>query len=253
MEERRTAPSEAVKERLIGTFRKLITSGSIAAKMALSRPLESCSRKHSAALLGPIAKTRQRQHSLCSSIHSIQALNYMRQLHSPLRSPIQRGAFLGRALRTSCDQQPNVKYPQRWVRIQDQKAPAAKLTLDKETRAETKHGGDHEELELPPRSLGLPIIGETLDLIKSQNPANPDAFSGPRQAKYGKIFKSNALGRNFITVSGPEAAAQILTNGERPKDLQSCNPILGSGNSFCRQCQRFSADSSRCLEVPCFG
>jgi hypothetical protein len=136
----------------------------------------------------------------------------------------KRSSILGRALRTSNDQQPRNEYPQPGVNIQVRQAPAAKLTLDRETQTE-KSGGEQEEPKLPPGSLGLPIIGERLDLIQSQNPENPDAFSAPRQAKYGKIYKSNALGRNFITVSGPEAAAQILTNGELPNRLGSFSSL----------------------------
>jgi hypothetical protein len=166
--------------------------------MALTCPLQSCSRIHLAALPEPSAKKRQQHYLLYSKKASAQLVSCMHQPESQGIPPLdKRSSILGRALRTTNDQQPRNEYPQPCVNIQVRQAPAAKLTLDQETQTE-KSGVEQGEPKLPPGSLGLPIIGETLDLIQSQNPENPDAFSAPRQVKYGRIYKSNALGKNCV-------------------------------------------------------
>jgi cytochrome P450 len=58
---------------------------------------------------------------------------------------------------------------------------------------------------LPPGSLGLPGLGETLAFA-----ANGFAFVDDRVAKYGPIFKTRVLGRDTIVISGPEAARAFL-------------------------------------------
>ncbi|PSN19050.1 cytochrome P450 [filamentous cyanobacterium CCP5] len=59
---------------------------------------------------------------------------------------------------------------------------------------------------LPPGSLGLPIIGETLKFLN-----DPD-FADKRRAEYGDIFKTRILGRPTVFMMGPEANRFILSS-----------------------------------------
>jgi retinoid hydroxylase len=59
---------------------------------------------------------------------------------------------------------------------------------------------------LPPGSLGLPLIGETLSFLIDPN------FARKRQQQYGSVFKSNILGRPAVIFCGPEANEFVLSS-----------------------------------------
>ncbi|XP_010414441.1 PREDICTED: abscisic acid 8'-hydroxylase 2-like [Camelina sativa] len=61
---------------------------------------------------------------------------------------------------------------------------------------------------LPPGSMGLPYIGETLRLYTE----NPNSFFATRQNKYGDIFKTHILGCPCVMISSPEAARMVLVS-----------------------------------------
>lgn len=55
-------------------------------------------------------------------------------------------------------------------------------------------------LKLPPGRLGAPFVGETRAWIR-----DPFAFFEERTRKFGPVFKTRILGKNFICLAGPEA------------------------------------------------
>ena len=59
---------------------------------------------------------------------------------------------------------------------------------------------------LPPGSLGLPLIGETIQFLFDPN------FADKREKKYGSISKTNILGRKTVFMSGAEANKFILSS-----------------------------------------
>ncbi|KAB1225921.1 Abscisic acid 8'-hydroxylase 2 [Morella rubra] len=61
---------------------------------------------------------------------------------------------------------------------------------------------------LPPGSLGLPYIGETLKLYTQ----NPNSFFSNRQKRYGEVFKTHILGCPCVMISSPEAARIVLVS-----------------------------------------
>ena len=63
-----------------------------------------------------------------------------------------------------------------------------------------------KSLSLPPGSLGLPFIGESLNFLFDPQ------FADKRQAKYGNIFKTHILGRPTVVMMGPEANSFILSS-----------------------------------------
>lgn len=62
-------------------------------------------------------------------------------------------------------------------------------------------------LPLPPGRLGLPWIGETVAIARTNHGFYEDRF-----AKYGPIFKTRLFGVNFVVVSGSEAFHQFSTD-----------------------------------------
>lgn len=61
-------------------------------------------------------------------------------------------------------------------------------------------------LPLPPGSFGLPLIGETIGLLRDPN------FVDKRYKQYGTIFKTHLFGRPTVYMLGAEANRFLLTN-----------------------------------------
>ncbi|MBW4526228.1 MAG: cytochrome P450 [Phormidium tanganyikae FI6-MK23] len=60
---------------------------------------------------------------------------------------------------------------------------------------------------LPPRSFGLPLIGETLQFILDPQ------FVEKRYRKYGSVFKTRVLGKPAVFMVGSEAVEFLLSTG----------------------------------------
>jgi len=63
---------------------------------------------------------------------------------------------------------------------------------------------------LPPGSLGFPIIGETLHLIK-----DPQNFARKRYEKYGEVFKTSIFGQKTIYVAGADVCQFVFKHDNR--------------------------------------
>ncbi|TKW10752.1 hypothetical protein SEVIR_6G187400v4 [Setaria viridis] len=63
-------------------------------------------------------------------------------------------------------------------------------------------------LKLPPGSLGLPYLGETLQLYSQ----NPNIFFAARLKRYGEVFKTHVLGCPCVVLASPEAARMVLVS-----------------------------------------
>ncbi|NJR24472.1 MAG: cytochrome P450 [Richelia sp. CSU_2_1] len=61
-------------------------------------------------------------------------------------------------------------------------------------------------MELPPGSLGLPLIGDTLNFLQDAQ------FAKKRHQQYGPIFKTSILGQPTVFVSGSDANLFVLSN-----------------------------------------
>ncbi len=84
-----------------------------------------------------------------------------------------------------------------------------------------KNGGESGDvieesagLPLPPGSFGLPLLGETLEFIKS-----PRAFVESRRRRYGNVFRSRILGDPTVFMMGSDAMQWIFAS-ERAGTLQ---------------------------------
>ncbi|XP_016469511.1 3beta,22alpha-dihydroxysteroid 3-dehydrogenase [Nicotiana tabacum] len=83
------------------------------------------------------------------------------------------------------------------------------------------------KIRLPPGTLGLPFIGETLQLISAYKTENPEPFIDDRIAKYGNIFTTHVFGEPTVFSTDPETNRFILQNEGRlfessyPSSLQN--------------------------------
>ncbi|KAI3495206.1 hypothetical protein L1887_37438 [Cichorium endivia] len=86
---------------------------------------------------------------------------------------------------------------------------------------------------LPPGSLGLPVIGQSLDLLKALKADKVENWFQERISKHGPIWKANLFGYPTVVLHGPTANkfiytcdGNILTNTQPP----SISRILGLKN-----------------------
>ncbi|XP_061376585.1 3beta,22alpha-dihydroxysteroid 3-dehydrogenase isoform X1 [Gastrolobium bilobum] len=70
----------------------------------------------------------------------------------------------------------------------------------------------YRRLRLPPGSLGLPFIGETLQLISAYKSDNPEPFIDQRVNRYGPIFTTHVFGEPTVFSAEPETNRFILLN-----------------------------------------
>lgn len=68
---------------------------------------------------------------------------------------------------------------------------------------------------LPPGNLGLPFIGETLQLISAYKTENPEPFIDDRVARYGSVFTTHLFGEPTVFSADPDANRLILHNEGR--------------------------------------
>jgi len=61
-------------------------------------------------------------------------------------------------------------------------------------------------MALPPGSLGLPVIGDTLNFLQDSQ------FAKKRHQQYGSIFKTSIFGQPTVFMRGQEASLFVLTN-----------------------------------------
>lgn len=70
----------------------------------------------------------------------------------------------------------------------------------------------HRVRRLPPGSLGLPFIGETLQLISAYKSDDPEPFIDRRVRRYGPIFTTHVFGEPTVFSADPEMNRFILLN-----------------------------------------
>ncbi|EOA23257.1 hypothetical protein CARUB_v10017485mg [Capsella rubella] len=64
--------------------------------------------------------------------------------------------------------------------------------------------------KLPPGTMGLPIIGETLDFFKSYGFNETSPFISKRMSRYGPIFRTNIFGSNTVVVTDPDVMVEVF-------------------------------------------
>ncbi|KAL8160411.1 hypothetical protein V2J09_001948 [Rumex salicifolius] len=87
---------------------------------------------------------------------------------------------------------------------------------------------------LPPGSMGLPFLGETLQLFSQ----NPNQFFMTKQLRYGEMFKTHILGCPCIMLASPDAIRFVLVtkaNLFKPTYPKSKERLIGSSAIFYQQ------------------
>ncbi|GAV86745.1 p450 domain-containing protein, partial [Cephalotus follicularis] len=64
--------------------------------------------------------------------------------------------------------------------------------------------------KLPPGSLGLPLIGETIQFLIPSKSIDMTSFIKKRKMKYGKLFKTNLVGRPVVVSLDPDFNHYVL-------------------------------------------
>lgn len=67
-------------------------------------------------------------------------------------------------------------------------------------------------LRLPPGNLGIPFIGETLQLISAYKTEDPEPFIDERVSKFGPIFTTHVFGEPTVFSADTETNRFILQN-----------------------------------------
>lgn len=81
------------------------------------------------------------------------------------------------------------------------------LALIKLFRPKTNH------LNLPPGRFGWPIIGESLEFLRSQLEGSPEKFIKDRMTKYNSpVFKTSVLGEPMVILCGPAGNKFLFSN-----------------------------------------
>lgn len=65
---------------------------------------------------------------------------------------------------------------------------------------------------LPPGSLGLPVVGETLQLISAYKTEDPEPFIDERVRRHGQVFVTHLFGEPTVFVTDPDANRTVLQN-----------------------------------------
>ncbi|KAI5054496.1 hypothetical protein GOP47_0030611 [Adiantum capillus-veneris] len=74
----------------------------------------------------------------------------------------------------------------------------------------------HKAGKLPPGSVGLPLLGETLHFLFSKGPiGTPQPFFSSRLRRYGTVFKTHLLGRPTVVSMDPELSKFLLANEDK--------------------------------------
>ncbi|KAA8539585.1 hypothetical protein F0562_026277 [Nyssa sinensis] len=68
------------------------------------------------------------------------------------------------------------------------------------------------KLRLPPGNLGLPFVGETLQLISAYKTENPEPFIDERVARFGTLFTTHVFGEPTVFSADSETNRFILQN-----------------------------------------
>ncbi|KAI3450919.1 hypothetical protein Pfo_007584 [Paulownia fortunei] len=77
----------------------------------------------------------------------------------------------------------------------------------------TKGKSQNKGLNLPPGSYGWPILGETLEFVRTRNDGSPEKFVKERMEKYKtQVFKTSLLGESVAVLCGPAGNKFLFSN-----------------------------------------
>ncbi|KAL5558000.1 hypothetical protein UlMin_034211 [Ulmus minor] len=111
------------------------------------------------------------------------------------------------------------------------------------------------QADIPPGSLGLPLIGETLQFIAAiKSGKGFYDFVRLRRLKFGSCFKTNLFGETHVFVSSTESAKMILNNESgnfTKRYLRSIAALVGNQSLLCANPQHHKILRSRLSNLFC--
>ncbi|XP_039840751.1 cytochrome P450 87A3-like [Panicum virgatum] len=87
------------------------------------------------------------------------------------------------------------------------------------------------ELTLPPGSMGLPLLGESLEFFARIPSLEVLPFFKRRLERYGPVFKTNLVGKDMIVSLDPEVNSYVLRQDNRAFQIwypESLKRIFGA-------------------------
>ncbi|XP_020101190.1 cytochrome P450 90A1-like [Ananas comosus] len=82
-------------------------------------------------------------------------------------------------------------------------------------KREVGGGGRSRRRRLPPGSVGLPLVGETLKLIAAYKTENPEPFIDERVRRHGRLFTTHVFGERTVFSADPEFNRLVLAGEGR--------------------------------------
>ena len=94
--------------------------------------------------------------------------------------------------------------------------------------------GRRSSKRLPPGSLGIPLIGQSLSLLGARRANTAEKWLQQRITKYGPISKLSLFGNPKVFISGQAANKFVFTSTDKlsSQQNQSSRKILGEQNIF---------------------
>ncbi|XP_077212060.1 cytochrome P450 716B1-like [Tasmannia lanceolata] len=95
-------------------------------------------------------------------------------------------------------------------------------------------GRKRSPTKLPPGSLGIPFIGQSLHLLQAMRTNTAEKWIEGRIKRYGPISKLNIFGKQTVLVTGPVANKFLFTSEDKLSNQQptSIKMIMGDRNLF---------------------
>ena len=75
-------------------------------------------------------------------------------------------------------------------------------------------GDSYDERNLPPGSLGLPVIGESFSFVKARQEDWANEWMQSRAAAYGPVFKTSLMGRPTVMLTNRLGNKFVLSAGD---------------------------------------
>ncbi|KAJ4727016.1 Cytochrome P450 [Melia azedarach] len=69
--------------------------------------------------------------------------------------------------------------------------------------------------QLPPGSMGLPIIGETIEFFSPHKLYDIPPFIRKRMTRYGDLFKTSLVGQKVVVSTDPEINYNVFQQGKQ--------------------------------------
>lgn len=83
----------------------------------------------------------------------------------------------------------------------------------KERRKVVKNKNKKKKKNVPPGSLGWPVVGETLEFLRYGGEGKQEGFTRERMEKYeSRVFKTSLLGESMIVLCGPAGNKFLFSN-----------------------------------------